>query len=138
MKILTELVPGYAERLAVRPGVTGLAQINLPPDTDLISVWRKLQLDLEYIEKAGFFLDLRMFLCTSIRLLAMPGKVLMWLFCVHREAPDMPTDVMDLDRQRQNSKPSAPPGQTLRQRRPPRRRQPSRRQRPVHTPHPGQ
>lgn len=93
VEILAELVPGYVERLAVRPGVTGLAQINLPPDTDLLSVWRKLQLDLEYIETASFFLDLRMFLCTCVRLLSLPGRVVMWFFDVERNPPDMPTDV---------------------------------------------
>lgn len=93
VQVLAKLVPGYAERLTVRPGVTGLAQINLPPDSDLISVWRKLQLDLEYIETASFLLDLRMFLCTTVRLLAMPGDFVMWLFFVKRAAPEIPTDV---------------------------------------------
>ncbi len=93
VQVLAKLVPGYAERLTVRPGVTGLAQINLPPDSDLISVWRKLQLDLEYIETASFFLDLRMFLCTTVRLLALPGDFVMWLFFVRRAAPEIPTDV---------------------------------------------
>lgn len=111
VEILAELVPGYAERLAVRPGVTGLAQINLPPDTDLLSVWRKLQLDLEYIETAGFFLDMRMFLCTSVRLLALPGNVVMWFFCVRRDPPDMPTDIeWILTANGKNLKPAAPSG----------------------------
>ena len=38
VRVLAEAVPGYRNRLAVRPGITGLAQINLPPDTDIISV----------------------------------------------------------------------------------------------------
>jgi len=37
-------VTNYLDRLAVRPGITGLAQINLPPDTDLDSVRRKVDL----------------------------------------------------------------------------------------------
>ena len=49
--MLAEAIPGYLNRLAVRPGVTGLAQLNLPPDTDLISVRRKLVLDCEYIRQ---------------------------------------------------------------------------------------
>ena len=111
VEILAELVPGYAERLAVRPGVTGLAQINLPPDSDLLSVWRKLQLDLEYIETAGLFLDLRMFFCTSVRLVALPGEVVKRLFCLRRKPPEMPTDVeWILTANSKNLKPAAPSG----------------------------
>ncbi len=44
--VLAEAVPGYRNRLAVRPGITGLAQINLPPDTDLVSVQRKIRAGL--------------------------------------------------------------------------------------------
>jgi lipopolysaccharide/colanic/teichoic acid biosynthesis glycosyltransferase len=85
LPLLSEEIPGYLNRLTVRPGVTGLAQINLPPDTDLRSVRRKLVLDLEYIQHAGFFLDLRMFICTLIRLLGFPGVVAMHLMVLHRE-----------------------------------------------------
>ena len=38
VRVLAEAIPGYRNRLAVRPGVTGLAQVNLPPDTDIASV----------------------------------------------------------------------------------------------------
>jgi lipopolysaccharide/colanic/teichoic acid biosynthesis glycosyltransferase len=48
VELLAEEVPGYLDRLMVKPGITGLAQINLPPDTDLDSVRRKLVLDREY------------------------------------------------------------------------------------------
>ena len=50
---LAPRIPGYLQRLAVRPGITGLAQLNLPPDSDLDSVRCKLLLDLEYIWDAG-------------------------------------------------------------------------------------
>ena len=56
---LSEEIPGYAERHAVRPGVTGLAQIQLPADTDVESVRRKLVLDRCYISRRGLWLDLR-------------------------------------------------------------------------------
>src|SRR5262249_17904057 len=39
-------LPSYRDRLAVRPGVTGLAQVQLPPDTDVESVRRKLAYDI--------------------------------------------------------------------------------------------
>src|SRR5205085_1127292 len=49
VSVLARQVPGYLERLQVLPGITGLAQINLPPDCDVDSVRRKLLLDQEYI-----------------------------------------------------------------------------------------
>lgn len=61
-------IPGYLNRLSVKPGITGLAQINLPPDTDLDSVRRKLALDLEYIHTRTLWLDARIVACTALRL----------------------------------------------------------------------
>lgn len=90
--VLSEQIPGYLQRLSVPPGVTGLAQINLPPDTDLDSVRRKLVLDLEYIEEAGPVLDLRMFLCTMVRLVGLPGDALMRLFRLRRHVTLSPRD----------------------------------------------
>ncbi|NQU20246.1 MAG: sugar transferase [Candidatus Nealsonbacteria bacterium] len=83
--VLTKRIPGYLNRLAVLPGVTGLAQINLPPDTDIESVRKKLVLDLEYCKTAGMFLDLRMILCTVFRLLGLSGERAMRLMLLRRE-----------------------------------------------------
>ncbi len=60
-------LPDYLDRLTVRPGITGLAQINLPADTDLESVRRKLDVDLQYIAEANLALDLRIVLATCLR-----------------------------------------------------------------------
>ncbi len=57
MKI--EDVPGYKERLAVRPGLTGMAQVYLPTDA-LRRV--KFQYDLQYIKNQSFFLDIKLIL----------------------------------------------------------------------------
>ncbi|MBV8228496.1 MAG: sugar transferase [Planctomycetaceae bacterium] len=69
---LERAIPRYRERLVVRPGVTGLAQVHLPPDTDLNSVRRKLVCDLFYIAQLGFWLDLRILVCTALGLLGIP------------------------------------------------------------------
>ncbi len=66
---LSEKIPGYTMRLLVRPGVTGLAQIQLPPDTDIESVRTKLVLDRCYVQSGGFWLDLRILLGTGIYLM---------------------------------------------------------------------
>jgi lipopolysaccharide/colanic/teichoic acid biosynthesis glycosyltransferase len=64
---LASAIAGYRERLMVRPGVTGLAQVQLPPDTDLNSVRRKLAFDLYYIQNASLWLDLRLILATAFQ-----------------------------------------------------------------------
>ena len=51
--VLTQSIPDYPLRLAVRPGLTGLAQVQFPADTDLESVRRKLDADLRYIDRRG-------------------------------------------------------------------------------------
>src|SRR5262245_5006459 len=66
---LEKALPSYRQRLAVRPGVTGLAQVRLPADTDLESVRRKLQYDLYYIRELSPWLDLRLVLCTACHML---------------------------------------------------------------------
>jgi lipopolysaccharide/colanic/teichoic acid biosynthesis glycosyltransferase len=82
--VLADEIPGYADRLVVRPGVTGLAQINLPPDSTVDDVRRKLALDVEYVRQAGWWLDTRIFLSTSTRLLGLSGDKAMRLFGLRR------------------------------------------------------
>jgi lipopolysaccharide/colanic/teichoic acid biosynthesis glycosyltransferase len=69
---LEKTVPRYAERMKVRPGLTGLAQIKLPPDADQHSVRRKLVQDLAYVEHIGPWLDLRILVCTGLFLVGVP------------------------------------------------------------------
>jgi len=68
VRVLSDAVPHYADRLLVHPGITGLAQLNLPPDTDLRSVHRKLAFDLDYIRHGNLWLDARLLFCTAFRL----------------------------------------------------------------------
>jgi lipopolysaccharide/colanic/teichoic acid biosynthesis glycosyltransferase len=69
---LERALPCYRDRLLVRPGITGLAQIQLPPDTDLKSVRRKLAHDLYYVRQVGLWLDIRIILCTGFNFLFIP------------------------------------------------------------------
>ena len=52
-------IPGYAERHCVRPGLTGLTQVYASRD---ISRASKFRLDRVYLNRAGFWLDLRLIL----------------------------------------------------------------------------
>jgi lipopolysaccharide/colanic/teichoic acid biosynthesis glycosyltransferase len=61
-------MPEFRERLRVRPGITGLAQMRLPADSDLVTVRRKLDHDLYYIAHLGPSLDARIALSTPLRL----------------------------------------------------------------------
>jgi lipopolysaccharide/colanic/teichoic acid biosynthesis glycosyltransferase len=75
-----ELVPalaaalcGYRLRLLVRPGLTGLAQVQLPADVDLASVARKLTYDLYYVRHRSPGMDLRLLLATALHLVGVPA-----------------------------------------------------------------
>ena len=48
----------YPERQKVLPGITGWAQVNLGYDTSIDDVKKKVELDLEYIEKRSAVEDL--------------------------------------------------------------------------------
>ena len=69
---LEKALPHYRLRLLVRPGITGLAQVQLPPDTDLASVRRKLPYDLFYVRHSSPWLDLRIYLATVLHLVSAP------------------------------------------------------------------
>jgi lipopolysaccharide/colanic/teichoic acid biosynthesis glycosyltransferase len=57
--VALEQIPGYKERHAVRPGLTGLTQVYAPRD---ISRTSKFRLDRLYMKRAGFCLDVRLIL----------------------------------------------------------------------------
>ncbi len=68
---LAKKFPRYNQRHQVRPGITGMAQIYLPPDENDESVRKKLAFDLEYIRTATLGLDLRIYVCTALRLVGL-------------------------------------------------------------------
>ena len=63
-------IKGYVERLQVKPGITGLAQVNSAYD---ILAKDKLHYDLLYIRKQSLWLDLRIMLKTVWVMLARKG-----------------------------------------------------------------
>src|SRR4029079_8552387 len=76
----------YGERHMVRPGITGLAQVQLPPDTDVSNVADKLALDKAYIHHLSPVLDLQIVLCTAFRAVGLRPKYVRVL--VRRAIPD--------------------------------------------------
>lgn len=84
---LADRVGDYASRLRVLPGVTGLAQINLPADQTIDCVQRKVALDMEYINTASLGLDLRILACTAFRMLGVRHGIAVRFFGLSRPAP---------------------------------------------------
>jgi lipopolysaccharide/colanic/teichoic acid biosynthesis glycosyltransferase len=96
---LDRALPGYYLRLAVRPGLTGLAQVQLPSDTDLSCVRRKLACDLYYVSHLGPWLDLRLAVATVLYMLHAPFRVAGRLLGLpHADTLD-PTDEAEADRE---------------------------------------
>ena len=62
---LTEVVPSYAERHNVKPGITGWAQVNYPYGASIEDARRKLEYDLHYVNHINTRLDLRI-LCATV------------------------------------------------------------------------
>jgi lipopolysaccharide/colanic/teichoic acid biosynthesis glycosyltransferase len=86
LPLLEKNVPHYRRRLLVRPGVTGLAQVQLPPDTDVESVRRKLAYDVYYIHRMGLWLDLRILAATAFKVVGVPFAACGKLCLMPREA----------------------------------------------------
>lgn len=81
---LVESVPAYASRLTVRPGITGFAQVHLPPDTNLQSVRNKVAYDRFYIGRMGAVMDLYVYACTLLKVLGLKR--------VYLRSPRVPTE----------------------------------------------
>lgn len=61
---LSRQLPDFEKRLAVKPGLTGLAQIKNGYDTDIESVRRKLEMDLQYIQNMSLGLEFKLLFAT--------------------------------------------------------------------------
>lgn len=62
-------IPFYAQRLAVKPGITGWAQVRYGYGSTVNDAIEKLQYDLYYIKNMSFFLDLLIILSTIHKVL---------------------------------------------------------------------
>lgn len=66
---IEQTLPRFRERLQLRPGLTGLAQTQLPSDVGLHTVRKKLAYDLYYVREVNPWLDLRIALSTVLYVL---------------------------------------------------------------------
>jgi lipopolysaccharide/colanic/teichoic acid biosynthesis glycosyltransferase len=58
-------LPEFGLRLLVKPGLTGLAQLRVPPDVDIANIPHKLAQDLYYLRHQSLLLDLRILISTA-------------------------------------------------------------------------
>jgi len=72
--LLVEYLPLYNARQArrhdVKPGITGLAQIN---GRNAISWEQKFEYDVEYVDNISFWLDMKIFALTALKVLKREG-----------------------------------------------------------------
>jgi sugar transferase (PEP-CTERM system associated) len=66
---LQEEIPYYAQRLVVKPGITGWAQVRYGYGATVEDAIEKLQFDLYYIKNMSFFLDMLIILSTAHKVL---------------------------------------------------------------------
>lgn len=61
-------LPSYPDRYAVKPGITGLAQVRgcRGETAELIQMQHRVRLDLFYIRKRTLWLDLKICWCTAV------------------------------------------------------------------------
>lgn len=85
---LSRELPHYPARHAVYPGITGLAQLHLPPDTEVSDVERKLVFDLHYARVVGFWLDARIMVATALKLLGLSTSILCAIVASNPEDAD--------------------------------------------------
>lgn len=74
IKEFEEKIPFYTQRLAVRPGLTGWAQVKYPYASSMEQTEEKLQYDLYYIKNMSFLLDFVVLLKTIKVVLFGSGK----------------------------------------------------------------
>jgi lipopolysaccharide/colanic/teichoic acid biosynthesis glycosyltransferase len=65
IELLSDEVPGYLDRLRFKPGITGLAQVELGYDTGVESVGNKVACDVDYITNFGLLRDLGIIVRTA-------------------------------------------------------------------------
>ncbi len=81
VEMLNDEIPGYTRRLAVKPGITGLAQCYCKADETITDVRRKLRYDVLYIKNRCWRLDMQIIWRTlSISLLGEEHQIPRKLF----------------------------------------------------------
>jgi lipopolysaccharide/colanic/teichoic acid biosynthesis glycosyltransferase len=87
---LERVIPGYINRLAIRPGITGLSQLRSGYDDSLRSVRRKIRYDLLYVRRGCTFLDAMIIMDTFLLMGGVSGGLSLRKAAVRVTTPRRP------------------------------------------------
>jgi lipopolysaccharide/colanic/teichoic acid biosynthesis glycosyltransferase len=80
---LEQVIPGYTNRLAIRPGITGLSQLRNGYDESLRTVRRKIRYDLLYVRRGCTLLDAMILVDTGLLMVGLSGGLALRKVAVH-------------------------------------------------------
>lgn len=89
-------IPLYMVKHQVKPGITGLAQINGYRGNT--SIKKRVEYDVEYIENWSFFLDLKILFKTAMRAFKNDEKLKVRNECLPRKSAGAPSDPKQADK----------------------------------------
>jgi lipopolysaccharide/colanic/teichoic acid biosynthesis glycosyltransferase len=72
--MLQEEIPLYRARFAVKPGLTGWAQVNSDYGDSVEAATTKLEYDLYYVRHRSLIMNLRILVRTAARMIGMRGR----------------------------------------------------------------
>jgi len=87
---LERVIPGYINRLAIRPGITGLSQLRSGYDDSLRSVRRKIRYDLLYVRRGCTLLDAMIIMDTFLMIGGLSGGLALRKAAVRVTTPHRP------------------------------------------------
>jgi len=88
---LEQVIPGYTNRLAIRPGITGLSQLRNGYDESLRTVRRKIRYDLLYVRRGCALLDAMILVDTGLSMVGLSGGLALRKVAVHATPPRWPS-----------------------------------------------
>jgi len=81
--LISIYIPDFSKRTDIKPGVTGLSQINMDHCQCPVFFERKFEMDMFYINNRTLFLDIRIICTTILKVFHIKGKTVNKLLFVN-------------------------------------------------------